>query len=145
MSILSQSGKIILVRQPVSGRFGIHRLMAMLSSNQLGVGWTGTEEISVVTFNAKRTICKILHIDAYGTDCTSRILNYGKFRTLLQDDLLPVHLSRNELELLLNGGELPDSQSLNAIKGGCLKRKKILLNFFKNFFTIAFKSLTSKN
>ena len=100
MSILSQSGKIILVRQPVSGRFGIHRLMAMLSSNQLGVGWTGTEEISVVTFNAKRTICKILHIDAYGTD-----------RTLLQDDLLPVHLSRNELELLLNGGELPDSQS----------------------------------
>ena len=111
MSILSQSGKIILVRQPVSGRFGIHRLMAMLSSNQLGVGWTGTEEISVVTFNAKRTICKILHIDAYGTDCTTRILNYGKFRTLLQDDLLPVHLRRNELELLLNGGELPDSQS----------------------------------
>lgn len=29
MSILSQTGKIILVRQPVNSRFGIHRLMAM--------------------------------------------------------------------------------------------------------------------
>ena len=60
MSILSQTGKIILVRQPVNGRFGIHRLMAMLSSNQFGVSWNGTEEITIVTFNAKRTICKIL-------------------------------------------------------------------------------------
>lgn len=60
MSILSQTGKIILVRQPVNGRFGIHRLMAMLSSNQFGVFWNGTDEITIVTFNAKRTICKLL-------------------------------------------------------------------------------------
>lgn len=37
MSILPQKGRIILVRQPVNDRFGIHRLMAMLSSNQFGV------------------------------------------------------------------------------------------------------------
>ena len=107
MSILSQTGKIILVRQPVNGRFGIHRLMAMLSSNQFGVSWNGTEEITIVTFNAKRTICKILHVDTYGTDCTTRILNYGKFKTILQEDLLPVHLKRDELETLLIGGDLP--------------------------------------
>lgn len=52
MSILSQTGKIILVRQPVNGRFGIHRLMAMLSSNQFEVCWNGTDEITIVTFNA---------------------------------------------------------------------------------------------
>lgn len=52
MSILSQTGKIILVKQPVNGRFGIHRLMAMLSSNQFGVFWNGTDEITIVTFNA---------------------------------------------------------------------------------------------
>ena len=110
MSILSQTGKIILVRQPVNGRFGIHRLMAMLSSNQFEVCWNGTDEITIVTFNAKRTICKILHVDTYGTDCTTRILNYGKYKTILQEDLLPIHLKRNELEILLTGGDLPDSK-----------------------------------
>ena len=39
MSILSQSGKIILVREPVCGRFGIHRLIAQLTSGALNVSW----------------------------------------------------------------------------------------------------------
>lgn len=30
MSILSSTGKIVMVKEPVCGRFGIHRLMAML-------------------------------------------------------------------------------------------------------------------
>ena len=120
MSILSQTGKIILVRQPVNGRFGIHRLMAMLSSNQFEVCWNGTDEITIVTFNAKRTICKILHVDTYGTDCTTRILNYGKFKTILQEDLLPIHLKRDELEILLTGGDLPDSKKPEVLlMAGC--------------------------
>ena len=62
MSILSTSGKIIMVKEPVCGRFGIHRLLAMLSSVALNVRWNGTEEMTIVTFNKRRTICKILHI-----------------------------------------------------------------------------------
>ena len=80
MSILSQSGKIILVREPVCGRFGIHRLIAQLTSGALNVSWDGKSEITMITFNKKRTLCKILHIDDYGVDCTTRILNTGRFQ-----------------------------------------------------------------
>ena len=80
MSILSQSGKIILVREPVCGRFGIHRLIAQFTSGALNVSWDGKSEITMVTFNKKRTLCKILHIDDYGVDCTTRILNTGRFQ-----------------------------------------------------------------
>ena len=63
MSILSGTGKIYMVREPVCGRFGIHRLLAMLSSNSLNVHWNGIDEVTIVTFNKRKTICKILHID----------------------------------------------------------------------------------
>ena len=109
MSILSQSGKIILVREPVCGRFGIHRLIAQLTSGALNVSWDGKSEITMVTFNKKRTLCKILHIDDYGVDCTTRILNTGRFQVILDDckKLIPIHLTRNEtpeirLKLLFN-------------------------------------------
>lgn len=36
----------------------------MLSSNNLDVQWDGIGEISIVTFNKRRTIRKILHIDS---------------------------------------------------------------------------------
>ena len=60
MSILSGTGRIYMVREPVCGRFGMLRLLAMISSNSLGVKWNGIDEITVVTFNKRKTICKIL-------------------------------------------------------------------------------------
>lgn len=114
MSILSSSGKIILVREPVCGRFGIHRLMAMLSSGALHVGWNGIEEISVITFNKRRTICKITHVDEWGVDCTTRILNSGVFQVMLEEGRLPVHLTRDELESLLRNGTVADGRKLAA-------------------------------
>lgn len=57
MSILSSTGKIVMVKEPVCGRFGIHRLMAMLTSNSLKISWNGIDEITVVTFNKRRTAC----------------------------------------------------------------------------------------
>ena len=53
MSILSSTGKIVMVKEPVCGRFGIHRLMAMLTSNSLKISWNGIDEITVVTFNKR--------------------------------------------------------------------------------------------
>ena len=101
MSILSQSGKIILVREPVCGRFGIHRLIAQLTSGALNVSWDGKSEITMVTFNKKRTLCKILHIDDYGVDCTTRILNTGRFQVILDD--CKVYLTPEiRLKLLFN-------------------------------------------
>ena len=108
MSILSGTGRIYMVREPVCGRFGIHRLLAMISSNSLGIKWNGTDEISVVTFNKRKTICKVLHIDPCGVDCTTRILNTGRFQVMLDKDQLPIHLTRDELEKLLMEGTAPD-------------------------------------
>lgn len=108
MAILSKTGRIYMVREPICGRFGIHRLLAMLTSGSLNIQWNGIDEISVVTFNKRRTLCKILHIDNYGVDCTTRVLNSGIFQVVFEDNLIPVHLSREELESLLNFGTIPD-------------------------------------
>ena len=86
-----------MVREPVCGRFGIHRLLAMLSSNSLNVHWNGIDEVTIVTFNKRKTVCKILDIDPYGDDCTSRILNSGRFQVMLDEDFIPIHLTRDEL------------------------------------------------
>ncbi|WP_281072330.1 hypothetical protein [Succinivibrio dextrinosolvens] len=53
----------------------------------------------------------LLHIDPYGVDCTTRILNNGRFQVMLNEDLLPIHLTREELELLLLDGTCPDKAS----------------------------------
>ena len=77
MSILSATGKIIMVQEPVSGRFGLQKLLAKLSSNAYGVNWNGSDEISLVTFNKKRTICKILHVDDFIKN--SQLRHYNNF------------------------------------------------------------------
>lgn len=100
---LPSTGRLVMCREPVCGRFGIHRLMAMLSTGGLKIGWNGTDEITVVTFNKRRTLCKILHADEWGVDCTTRILNTGTFKVMLDTDSLPESMSRATLEALLNG------------------------------------------
>ncbi|SFS40607.1 hypothetical protein SAMN02910357_00581 [Succinivibrio dextrinosolvens] len=60
MSILSSTGKIVLIKEPVSGRFGMPRLMAKLASNSLKDNWDGESEITIITFNGKRSIAKVL-------------------------------------------------------------------------------------
>ena len=110
MSILSSTGKIVMVKEPVCGRFGIHRLMAMLTSNSLKISWNGIDEITVVTFHKRRPACKLLHIDVYGIDCTTRILNSGRFQVMLSENQIPVNLTRQELEQLLREGTVQDNK-----------------------------------
>lgn len=75
----------------------------MLSTGGLKVGWNGSEEITVVTFNKRRTLCKILHADEWGVDCTTRILSSGTFKVMLETGSLPEAMTRETLEALLNG------------------------------------------
>ena len=126
MSILSATGKIIMVQEPVSGRFGLQKLLAKLSSNAYGVNWNGSDEISLVTFNKKRTICKILHVDDTGVDCTTRILNHGNFKVLLDEGLIPRRLTREALERLIIDGTL-EGEYQNEIRGSgkkCIRYSK---------------------
>ena len=53
-------------------------------------------------------ICKLLHIDSCGIDCTTRILNTGRFQVMLDEEQIPIHLTRDELETLLIEGTAPD-------------------------------------
>ena len=114
MGLIPSTGSVYLCREPVCGRFGIHRLLARLTTRELRVGWDGSAEITVVTFNRRRTICKILHVDAYGVDCTTRILNSGRFKVMLDEGSLPERLGREELEDLLNGCDTRASRLLDV-------------------------------
>jgi len=104
MAIISSTGAVFLIKEPVSGRFGIHRLLAKLSFGEFKLSWDGTEEITVVTFNRRRTICKILHVDSTGVDCTTRILNTGTFKVMIEEGLIPERLSREDLIQLITEG-----------------------------------------
>ena len=87
MSILSSTGKIYVIRTPVCGRFGMYRLLAKLTSGDFGVSWDGVSEITIVTFNKRRSMCNILHIDQYGTDKLIRKLNEGVYKIYLEETL----------------------------------------------------------
>lgn len=114
MSGLLGNGKIYLVKEPVCGRFGIPRLLAMLTQNSFNVPWNGIDEITVVTFNKSRTRCNILHCDFGGVDRTVRQLNCGTFKVMLDEGLIPERLTKRQLaRLLLDGtfeGEFNNAQ-----------------------------------
>lgn len=113
MMNLLGNGKIYLVKEPVSGRFGLPRLLAMLSQNTFNVRWNGMDEITVITFNRRRTRCSILHCDFAGIDRTVRQLNSGVFKVLLDDGLLPERITKEKLIRLLLDGTL-EGEFVNA-------------------------------
>lgn len=105
MSILSSQGRIFLILKPVSGRWGIKRLLEFLKSNQeSNVYWNGLDEITLITFNAKHNTCSIIHVDQYGADRLIRKLHNGNFKILLKEGLLPKRITKAELEELLTTG-----------------------------------------
>ena len=59
MSFLSSTERIVFIKEPISGRFGMPRLLAKLASNSLKVNWDGEEEITIITFNKRRSIAKM--------------------------------------------------------------------------------------
>ena len=98
---LPQNMRIVLVREPVSGRFGMYRLLAQLSNNAFGVGWNGVDRIAVLTFNKKRTIATMIIVDSSGTSLVRRVLNSGRFDIELDEGKIPLSYTRSELEQLL--------------------------------------------
>lgn len=104
MSLLSTSGDIFLIKEPVCGRYGMHKLRACLTAGTLGVKWNCIDEITVVTFNKAKTICSILHIDSCGWERTTRRLKRGRYDVILSQGLIPGLLTRQMLERLLSDG-----------------------------------------
>ena len=101
MSILPNDGRIIMVKEPVSGRFGIHKLLAHLTMNSYKTNWDGSESITLVTFNKNRTRMKIFSVDSYGITYSVRILNEGTFKVILDNEILPERINKDILENLM--------------------------------------------
>ena len=99
MSILSGTGRIYMVREPVCGRFGMHRLLAMISSNSLGVKWNGIDEITVVPFNKRKKICKLLKYEISYLRTLQMLLLLLKVITLISSS--PFHFTPIEPELIM--------------------------------------------
>ncbi|WP_143098629.1 hypothetical protein [Succinivibrio dextrinosolvens] len=45
-------------------------------------------------------------MDQTGVDCTTRILNQGRFKIMLDENLVPRSLNREQLERLLTDGTI---------------------------------------
>lgn len=123
MSFLSSTGRIVLIKEPISGRFGMPRLLAKLTSNSLKVNWDGEEEITIITFNKRRSIAKILHLDHVGSDLTTRVLDHGLFKVVLDEEgqHLPQRITREQLERLFVDGTL-EGDFQNPLSAHLLKQ-----------------------
>ena len=59
---------IHVVNKPVSARYGIPTMFDMLISDELQIGWNGIEPVVIVTFNERRTICKVFVVENCNPD-----------------------------------------------------------------------------
>ena len=109
MSILPENAPICVINEPVSGRKGIPGLMAMLYGGEFDVNWDQFSPITIVTFNASLTLCKLLIIDVFGVSCMTRKLTGAKFKNTLKRGLLPLYIRRSDLEHLLATGTIYES------------------------------------
>lgn len=106
MSLLPTNGKIVVYNQPMNARYGLPRMMSFLTANSRLLGWNGFDPITVITFNAKLTICKILIVDEFGATCANRIRITGRFKHILAEGLIPLTIHREKLEQLLHTGSI---------------------------------------
>jgi len=109
------SGKIYLIRTPVSGRYGLPKLHGMVTSGVLGieVNPDSTEEMYFIFVTKTLKTLMILHIDEAGIDFTKRILFNRRFRIMLKDKANPIDLTREQLKrLVLDGTYEGDWESI---------------------------------
>lgn len=116
-------GRIVMVRRPVDGRWGIRRLFAALTSGtELGLTYDllSREEIWVVTFSVQRKTMRILHVDEWGYSLITRVL-YGRslFRVMLDKGAMDtLRLTRGQLRRLVLDGTYEGEWQNAALERG---------------------------
>lgn len=116
-STLLASGRIYLIRQPVSGRTGIVKLWNMLCAGTLGVKFDveSPEEIWVLMVNRRRNRLRILHVDTWGYELTTRINFDGRFDVIFNEGG-PQNITRGELRRLVLDGTVEGSWRSESLK-----------------------------
>lgn len=103
---LFSRGRVLLVRTPIDGRFGINKLYCLLAGGALNIAFDPDEEseIWIVTVTRNRKRLRILHADELGMTLIIRMLwGSSKFMTVL-DGGLPKSLTASQLRFLILTG-----------------------------------------
>ena len=105
VSQLFASGKLYLIRRPVSGRVGIIRLWDMLCTGELGVDFNpvAKDEVWVLMVNRSRNRLRILHVDQFGYELIVRINYDGRFDVVFHENG-PEKITRIQLRRLVLDG-----------------------------------------
>lgn len=121
---LFNTGKIYLIRTPVSGNAGIPKLHGLVMGGTLGIDYDPVknfEESYFVFVSRNLKYLMILHIDDTGITLIKRILFNRRFRIMLEDHSQPLVLSREQMKrLVLDGtyqGEWESAYLQNKLKG----------------------------
>ena len=105
--------RIIVIKEPVPGIWGIHRLYVYGQVKEK-FNPQSDEELYVVFYNKSYTRLKLMHVDATGYDLTTRILFSGKFSTDGKPDNLE-NLTEKDLRRLFIDGSLPNTSYQNPL------------------------------
>ncbi len=101
------TGKIYLIRTPVSGNCGIPKLHGLILSGALGLDFnpaTSMEECYFVFVTRNLKYLLILHLDDVGITLIKRVLFNRRFKIILSDDSKPLNLTREQIKRLVLDG-----------------------------------------
>lgn len=101
------TGKIYLIRTPVSGNSGIPKLYGLILGGTLGLDYnpaTAYEECYFVFVSRNLKYLMILHLDDTGITLIKRVLFNRRFRIMLEDQAKPLNLTREQMKRLVLDG-----------------------------------------
>ncbi len=101
------TGKIYLIRTPVSGNCGIPKLHGLILGGTLGLDFnpaTSLEESYFVFVTRNFKYLLILHLDEVGITLIKRVLFNRRFRIMLEDEAKPLNLTREQMKRLVLDG-----------------------------------------
>ena len=100
MTEIFSTGKIYLIRTPVSGNSGIPKLHGLILGGTLGLDYnpaTAYEECYFVFVSRNLKYLMILHLDDTGITLIKRVLFNRRFRIMLEEQAKPLNFTMRKM------------------------------------------------
>ncbi len=111
--------RLLILRKPVDGRWGLASLYNKVVAGTLGIKWDEREEITVAMFPKNHASMMVFHADDAGVDLLRRTLYGKRFSHILEKVENPQHAEPVTYE------ELMELFSTGTIKRESLNFKKL--------------------